>query len=219
MSLINANPGSTTTKAVNPAPMWDVKDIILTLFNCTPDKGAHFYKVLILEEVSEVRDLYEVGTLGPVGIVNMFGGQASPYRMHLAVILTFTEFINSRVTGMVDLGRHPDDDTWIRTVKKGFRSAPFKVFRDQTYRDLLRLIVAEIDRRSTPKPTPVLSTAQSVPNPKNQVNQPPPPPPRTTSQIPMSNRPNLPPPPPRPPPQPPIAKMPPPPTMNHMPAN
>jgi len=63
MSLINANPGSITAKAVNPAPKWDVKDIILTLFNGTPDKGVHFYQVLIQEEMLEVRDLYDVGTL------------------------------------------------------------------------------------------------------------------------------------------------------------
>jgi len=135
MSLVNANPGLATTKAVNPAPLWDVKDIILTLFNCTLDKGAHFYKVLIQEEVSEVRDLYDVDSLGPIGIVSMFGGQALPYWMHLAMVLRFTEFINSRVTGMVDVGQHPDDNTWIRTVRKGFRSAPFKVFWDQMYRD------------------------------------------------------------------------------------
>jgi len=90
-------------KAGNPAPRWDVKDIILVLFNCTPDKGAHFYQLIIQEEVFEVKDLYDVGTLGPIGIIHMFGSQASMYQAHLAIVLTFTKFVNIRVSGVVDL--------------------------------------------------------------------------------------------------------------------
>jgi len=76
----NANPGSRTTKAGNPAPKWDVQEIIPVLFNCVPDKGTHFYPLLLQEEVYEVKDLFDIGTLGPAGIINMSGGQASTFQ-------------------------------------------------------------------------------------------------------------------------------------------
>jgi len=103
-----ANPGLTTTKARNPAPKWDVQKIIPVLFNRVPDQGTHFYPLLLQEEVYEVKDLFDIGTLGPAGIVNMFGGQASTFRVHLAIIITFAEFIKKHVGGVVDLGSDPD---------------------------------------------------------------------------------------------------------------
>jgi len=78
-SKIKANPRPELAKAVNPDPKWDVRTIIPTLFDCTPDKGAHFYPELQGVGVYKVKDLYNAGTLGPQGIVNMFGSQLSQY--------------------------------------------------------------------------------------------------------------------------------------------
>jgi len=72
-SKIKASPEPTLAKAINPTPKWDVCSIIYTLFGCAPDKGAHFYPVILQEEVYEVKDLFDAGTLGPQGIINMFG--------------------------------------------------------------------------------------------------------------------------------------------------
>jgi len=206
-SKIKANPRPSLAKAVNPAPAkWDVRSIIHTLFGCTPDKGVHFYPVLLQEDIYEVKDLFDAGTLGPRGIVNIFGSQSSTYRMHLAIMLTFTSFVETRISGLVDLGTNPDEDAWISTVRKNFRSAAFKIFRDCTLLTFLQLIEDQF-MVITPNPTLALQ-AQSIPNPKSKVTQPPPPPPRTTSHM-QKGKP-LPP----PPQQVPIPKMPPPPP-NH----
>jgi len=202
-SKIKANPRPSLTKAVNPAPKWDVRSIIHTLFGCTPDKGVHFYPVLLQEDIYEVKDLFDAGTLGPRGIVNIFGSQSSTYRMHLAIMLTFTSFVETRISGLVDLGTNPDEDAWISTVRKNFRSAAFKIFRDRTLLTFLQLIEDQF-MVITPNPTLALQ-AQSIPNPKSKVTQPQPPPPRTTSHMQKGKAP------PPPPQQVPIPKMPPPP--------
>jgi len=140
-SKIKANPGPTLAKAINPAPKWDVCSIIHILFGCTPDKGVHFYPVLLQEEVYEVKDLLDAGTLGPRGIVNMFGSQSLVYRrIHLTIMLTFTSFVETCMSGGVDLGTNPDEYMWISTVRKNFRSAAFKIFRDCTLLAFLQLI-------------------------------------------------------------------------------
>jgi len=193
-----ANPGSTTTKAGNPAPKWDVKDIIPILFNCAPDKCAHFYPILLQEEVYEVKDLFDVGTLRPTGMVNMFGGNASHFQLHLAIVIAFTNFIEKCMSWVVNLGSNPNKDAWICTVRKNIYNAAFKIYQNCTYQDFLTLIKRTIHSPNTPNTTTALSS-QSIPNPKAKVAQPPPPP-RTIPHRPMNVVPRLPPPQPPPPP-------------------
>ncbi len=78
------------------------------------------------EEVFEVKDLFEVGTLGPTGIIHMFESQASAYQAHLTIILTFTKFINVRVSGMVDLGQHPNNECMGANGEKKFLQCTFQ---------------------------------------------------------------------------------------------
>jgi len=85
--------------------------------NC---EANNFLQVLIQEEVHKVKDLFDTGTLGPKEIVDMFGNHSSQFRMHLAIILLFTKFIETCTSGVVNLGSNPEDNAWILTVRKSF---------------------------------------------------------------------------------------------------
>jgi len=197
-STDSENPGSTMTKAGNPDPRWDAKEIIPLLFDCTTDKGAQFYPLLIQEEFVEVRDLSDMGAMGPEGIVNMFGSAASQFRVHFAIIVTFADFIEKHVSGVMELGRDPCDEAWVLTVRTNFKNAEFKIYRKHMWKDSLNLMEMYLPpSTSTPASTPVLSKSQNIPYPNRKVNQAPHPlpPPRQLPQLPQPRPP--PPPPPR----------------------
>jgi len=215
-STDSENPGPTPAKAGNPDLWWDVQEIIPILFDCTPDRGTHFYPLLVEAEIFEVRDLSDVGTLGPKGIVEFIGGALSQFSVHLAIIVTFTDFVMKHVSGVADLGKHPYDDVWVPTVQANFCKTAFQLYRNRTYKDLVPLfedVIPLVDHHSdaakTPILTPVLSKPQNIPNPKSKVNRAPPPPPRPPPQLPRTRPPPPPPrqlpplPRPRPPPPPP----------------
>jgi len=179
-STDSENPGPIPAKAGNPDPWWDVKEIIPILFNCTPDRGTHFYPLLVKAEI-KVRDLSDLGTMGPEGIVNFHGGALSQFSVHLAIIVTFTDFVEKHMSGMADLGKHPYDNVWVLTVQANFYKTAFQLYRNHTYQDLIPLFedviplkIPLVERHSdtakTPILTPVLSKPQNIPNPKSNVN-------------------------------------------------
>jgi len=65
-SMVNANPGITIAKSGNPATKWDVKEIIP-----------------IQVEVFELKFFFDTITLGPIGMVNIFGSHLSQFQIHL----------------------------------------------------------------------------------------------------------------------------------------
>jgi len=138
-STDSENPGPTPAKAGNPDLWWDVKEIIPILFDCTPDTGTHFYPLLVKAEIFKVRDLSDVGTLGPKGIVNFIGGTLSQFSVHLAIIVTFMDFVMKHLSGMADLGKHPYDDVWVLAIKENFSKTVFQLYWNHTYKDLIPL--------------------------------------------------------------------------------
>jgi len=174
-STDSENPGLTTMKAGKPDPRWE--EIIPLLFDCTTDKGAQFYPLLVQEEFVEVRDLSDMGAMGPEGIVNMFGSAASQFRVHFAIIVTFADFIEKHVSGVMELGRDPCDEAWVLTVRRNFKNAEFKIYRKRMWKDSLNLMEMYLPpSASMPALTPVLSKSQNIPYPNSKVNQAPCPP-------------------------------------------
>jgi len=72
---------------------YELEKLVPFLFDSLPDKGIHFQKLLLLNSITDVRDLYAIGTYKPSEIVSMFGHEASKFREHIAVIMTFSDYL------------------------------------------------------------------------------------------------------------------------------